>query len=336
MNILVTGGGGFLGKALVKRLFSEGHKVRSFARGAYPELEALGVDVVRGDLTKYESIYTALEGCELVYHVAAKAGVWGSYDSYYDANVLGSENILKACRARGIRYLVNTSSPSVIFDGDDQEGLDESAPYPATYLSNYPKTKAMAERLVMEASDGELLTVSLRPHLIWGPEDTQLIPRVVEQGSAGKLRFVGCGTKLIDAVYIDNAVEAHVCAAKALMESGSGAGKTYFITNDEPWAFAKILNGILNAAGVLPVRKRISAGLAYRIGAVLEMVYSVLGKEDEPRMTRFIARQLATAHWYDISAAKRDLGYRPIVSMDEGFKRLTQWFADQNKKVEHE
>jgi 2-alkyl-3-oxoalkanoate reductase len=336
MNILVTGGGGFLGKALVKRLLSEGHKVRSFARGAYPELEALGVDVVRGDLTKYESIYTALEGCELVYHVAAKAGVWGSYESYYDANVLGSENILKACRAHGIRYLVNTSSPSVIFDGDDQEGLDESAPYPATYLSNYPKTKAMAERLVMEASDSELLTISLRPHLIWGPEDTQLIPRVVEQGSAGKLRFVGCGTKLIDAVYIDNAVEAHVCAAEALMESGSGAGKTYFITNDEPWAFDKILNGILNAADVLPVRKRISAGLAYRIGAVLEMVYSVLGKEDEPRMTRFIALQLATAHWYDISAAQRDLGYRPIVSMDEGFKRLTQWFSDQKKKVEHE
>ena len=190
MNILVTGGGGFLGKALVHRLLADGHTVRSFARGAYPELTALGVEVLQGDLSDYEAVYDAMRGCELVYHMAAKAGVWGTYASYYEANVVGTENIIKACRAHGVKYLVNTSSPSVIFDGQDQEGLDESAPYPKRYLSNYPKTKAMAERLVMAASDEELLTVSLRPHLIWGPEDTQLIPRVVEQGKAGTLRIV--------------------------------------------------------------------------------------------------------------------------------------------------
>ena len=192
----------------------------------------------------------------------------------------------------------------------------------------------MAERLVMAASDEELLTVSLRPHLIWGPEDTQLIPRVVEQGKAGTLRIVGNGNNLIDAVYIDNAVDAHILAAKGLMESGVCAGKTYFITNNDPWTFAKILNEILCAAGVEPVERCISEGLAYTVGALLEVVYRLLRKEEEPRMTRFVARQLATAHWYDISAAEKDLGYRPKVTMQEGFEHLAAWFANQNSEAE--
>lgn len=333
MKILVTGGGGFLGKALVKKLIASGHEVRSFSRGAYPELEALGVETQQGDLANYDAVHRAMADCTLVYHVGAKAGVWGSYESYYVANVVGTENILKACRAHGVKYLVNTSSPSVVFDGEDQEGIDESIPYPTRFLSHYPKSKAMAERLVMEANGEELLTVSLRPHLIWGPEDSQLIPRLVEQGKAGKLRFVGCGTKRIDAVYIDNAVDAHIAAAAALMsEKSRCAGKTYFITNDEPWPFEDVLNGILNAAGVSPVDKRVPAFVGYWIGALLECVYSILGKEEEPRMTRFVARQLATAHWYSIAAAKKELGYSPKVSMDEGFERLTEWFAEQNKR----
>ena len=332
MKVLVTGGGGFLGKALVTRLIQESHTVRSFARGDYPDVVALGAEVIRGDLANYDEIYEAMTGCELVYHVAAKAGVWGTYDSFYTANVVGTEHVIKACRAHGIHYLVNTSSPSVIFDGTDQEGLNETTPYPATYLSNYPKTKAMAERLVMEASDTKLKTVSLRPHLIWGPEDTQLIPRLVKQGRAGKIRFIGCGIKLIDAVYIDNAVDAHIQAAHALMNTETCAGKTYFITNDEPWPFDKILNGILTAAKVLPVDKHISEKTGYIIGATLEMIYTVLRKKEEPPMTRFVARQLATAHWYDISAAKIDLTYTPSVSMDEGMKRLANWFAEQNRE----
>ena len=227
----------------------------------------------------------------------------------------------------GIQFLVNTSSPRVIFHGEDQEGNDESTPYPDKYLAHYPKTKALAERMVMDANTDKLKTVSLRPHLIWGPEDTQLIPRLVAQGRAGSLRFVGPGTKRIDAVYIDNAVDAHVLASTKLMLGGKCAGKTYFITNDEPWPFEQIINGILKAADVPPVRKRIPAKAAYAIGATLERIYALLGKTEEPRMTRFIARQLATAHWYDITAAKEDLGYVPAVSMEEGLRRLTQWFA---------
>lgn len=329
MRVLVTGGGGFLGKALVRKLISQGHTVRSFSRGDYPELRELSVETISGDLSDYKAVHEAVRDCELVYHVGAKAGVWGSYDDYYATNVLGTQNVIEACMTQGVEFLVNTSSPSVVFDGHDQEGNDESTPYPKKYLAFYPKTKALAEQAVKKANGDRLKTVSLRPHLIWGPEDTQLIPRLVEQGRAGKLRLVGPGTKRIDAVYIDNAVDAHINAATQLMHGGKCAGKTYFITNDDPWPFEQIVNGILEAAGVSPVTKHVSASLAYTAGALLECVYRVGGKTEEPRMTRFVARQLATAHWYDITAAKEDLGYAPAVTMEEGLTQLKQWFEQK-------
>lgn len=333
MKILVTGGGGFLGKALVRKLLSQNHSVRSFSRGDYPELRDLGVETVSGDLSDYKAVHEAVRDCELVYHVGAKAGVWGPYEDYYATNVLGTQNVIEACRANSVQYLVNTSSPSVIFDGSDQEGNDESTPYPDKYLAYYPQTKALAEQTVMQANSDDLKTVSLRPHLIWGPEDTQLIPRLVEQGKAGKLRLVGSGTKRIDAVYIDNAVDAHLNAATQLMHGGKCAGKTYFITNDDPWPFDRIVNGILDAAGVDPVTKKIPASLAYTIGTLFEWVYRLTGNTDEPRMTRFVARQTATAHWYDITAAKDDLGYAPAVSMEEGLEHLKQWFSEKENAL---
>jgi 2-alkyl-3-oxoalkanoate reductase len=248
---------------------------------------------------------------------------------------MGTQNVIEACRANNINYLVNTSSPSVIFDGNDQEGNDETTPYPDKYLAFYPQTKAMAEREVMEANSSTLKTVSLRPHLIWGPEDTQLIPRLIEQGRAGKLKLVGSGKKRIDAVYIDNAVDAHINAATNLMHTATCAGKTYFITNDEPWPFDQIVNGILAAADVPPVTKHVAPGIAFAVGAILERLYRIAGWTEEPRMTRFVARQLATAHWYDITAAKEDFGYEPAVSMDEGLSRLKQGFQRKDETDEY-
>ena len=332
MRVLVTGGAGFLGKALVKKLLSQGHTVRSLSRGDYPELRKLGVGTHQGDLAEYRYVHRAVADCDLVYHVGAKAGAWGSYEDYYSANVMGTQNVIEACRTHGVKYLVNTSSPSVIFGGQDQEGNDESTPYPEKYIAHYPKTKAIAERMVMDANDDEFKTVSLRPHLIWGPGDTQLIPRLVAQGKAGKLKFVGSGTKRIDAVYIDNVVDAHILAATKLMHGGKCDGKTYFITNDDPWPFEQIVNGILKAADVPPVTKHVPANIAYAAGAALEQIYTLLRKKEEPRMTRFIVRQLATAHWYDITAAKNDLGYSPAVSMEEGLTRLTEWFERQDAR----
>lgn len=331
MRILVTGGGGFLGKGIVRKLVEQGHTVCSLSRGDYPELRKLGVQTFSGDISNYKAVHEAARDCELIYHVAALASSWGPYETFYATNVLGTQNVIQACHAHDINHLVYTSSPSVIFDGTDQEGFDETAPYPDTYLAYYPQTKAIAECAVMAANDDRLKTVSLRPHLIWGPEDTQLLPRLIEQGFSGKLKLVGSGRKRIDAVYIDNAVDAHLNAASRLMNDGNCAGKTYFITNDDPWPFEKILNAILESVGVQPVTKHISPRLAYNAGATLEWIYRIIGKKDEPRMTRFVARQLATAHWYDITAAKEDLGYVPQVTMEEGLDRLRKWYPIRNE-----
>lgn len=327
MNALVTGGGGFLGKTIVRQLLDRGDSVRVLARGDYPELRDWGAETMQGDIADPEAVGAAVDGRDVVFHCAAKAGAWGSYFSYYEPNVLGTQNVIEACQRRGVRKIVYTSSPSVTFAGNDQEGVDESAPYPEKYLANYPKTKAMAEQLVLQRDKGKLATVALRPHLIWGPGDTQLIPRLIERARAGKLRIVGNGKNKVDAVYVDNAARAHLLAADRLAPDAECAYNAYYITNGEPWEMARLVNAILDAAGLPPVTRRISAPAAYVAGAVLEGMYKLRGVDEEPPMTRFIAKQLATAHWYDISAARRDLGYEPTVTMEEGLGRLRAAFC---------
>ncbi|MBW2999890.1 NAD-dependent epimerase/dehydratase family protein [Candidatus Woesearchaeota archaeon] len=325
MRLLITGGGGFLGKALAKALVKKGHQVRSFSRGDYPELRALGIEVRQGDIADENSLLAATEGCDAVFHVAAKAGVWGSYEEYYKPNVLGTKNVINACIKNKVKRLIFTSSPSVVFDNASQDGVNESEQYPKKFLSYYPKTKAIAEKLVLKANSPELATVSLRPHLIWGPGDNHLIPRIISRAKSGKLRIVGDGKNLVDTVYIDNVVDAHVLALEKLSSGSSISGKAYFITNGEPLPMAVILNKILKAAELPPVNKKISVGVAYAAGALMEFLYSVTGRKKEPLMTRFVAKELSCAHWFDISAAKRDLGYEPSVSIDEGMQRLKEW-----------
>jgi nucleoside-diphosphate-sugar epimerase len=327
MKVLVTGGTGFLGKAIVRRLVGRGDAVVSLARHATPDLAALGVTQIEGDVADADAVRRAARGVDAVIHTAAKAGVWGSRSAYQRANVVGTANVIAACRELGIGLLVHTSSPSVVFDGSDQEGLDESAPYPRRFLAHYPRTKAEAERLALAANGATLATVALRPHLIWGPGDNHIVPRLIAAMRAGQLRLVDAGRKLVDAVYIDNAADAHLLALDGLAEPATRArvaGKAYFITNHEPWPMARIVGGILRAAG-LPERPRaVPAGAAYAAGLVLECVHATLRRGVEPRMTRFMARQFATAHWYDNTAARNDLGYTPSVSMSEGLARLAR------------
>ncbi|RLB70541.1 MAG: 3-beta hydroxysteroid dehydrogenase, partial [Deltaproteobacteria bacterium] len=224
-----------------------------------------------------------------------------------------------------ITRLVYTSSPSVVFDGSDMEGIDESVPYPDHYLSWYPQTKAEAEQLVLAANDATLATVALRPHLIWGPEDNHLVPRILEQGRAGALRRIGKNPCLVDTVYVDNAAEAHILAAKKLSVNGAVAGKAYFVSNDEPLPLWDMVNRILATDGLPAVEKMISPRLAYAIGGLLENIYRLFKLSGEPRMTRFVAKELSTAHWFDLSAAKADFGYQPQVSIEEGLSRLQGW-----------
>jgi nucleoside-diphosphate-sugar epimerase len=325
MRALVTGGGGFLGGAIVRRLVERGDRVRSLARGRYPELDALGVEQHQGDVADATAVRRAAAGCDVVFHVAAKAGVWGRYEDYHRANFVGTENVVAACRARGVSGLVYTSSPSVVFDGRDQEGINESAPYPTHFAAHYPNTKALAEQLVLAANGPALATVALRPHLIWGPGDNHLVPRILERGRAGKLRRIGTANKLIDTTYIDNAADAHLLAADRLAPGSPIAGKAYFISQGEPVPLWDMVNRILAAGGVAPVTRSVPVSVAYLAGWCCEMLYGVLRRHDEPPMTRFVARELSTAHWFDISAAKRDLGYVPRVSLDEGLRRLAAW-----------
>lgn len=324
MKALVTGGGGFLGSAIVRRLRERGDAVRSFSRSEHPALADLGVECARGDIGDAAAVEAAARGCDVVFHVAAKAGVWGSRASYERANVVGTDNVLAACETLGIGRLVYTSTPSVTFAGTDQEGVDERAPYPEDFLNDYARTKAIAERRVLEHNRDALQTVALRPHLIWGPGDPHLVPRVLARAKAGRLRLIGDRPNLVDSVYVDNAADAHLLAADRLGPGSKVAGNAYFITQGEPIPMADLLNRILAAGGLPPVTRRIPTGVAYSLGAVLECVYRTVRIDSEPIMTRFVARQLSTAHWFDISAARRELGYEPAISTEEGMRRLAE------------
>lgn len=327
MKALVTGGGGFLGGAIVQQLRARGDTVRSFSRQHYDELKTLGVEQRRGDLADAERVADAVAGCDVVFHVAAKAGVWGPADEYYRANVTGTRNVIGACRQHGVRRLVFTSSPSVIGSGHDIRGDNESLPYPREYTAHYPRTKATAEAEVLGANGPELATVALRPHLIWGPSDPHLLPRLIVRAKAGRLRQIGNGRNTVDVTYVDNAAAAHLLAADRLAPDSPIAGRPYFLSQGEPVPLWPFINQVLDLAGVPPVTRRIPAGLAYAAGSVFEAAYRLFRIGSEPPMTRFLAQQLSTSHWFDISAARRDLGYVPVISTEEGLRRLANWLS---------
>ena len=319
---LVTGGGGFLGSNIVRMLLDKGITVHSLQRSDSPDLKKPGVEIIRGDISDRDTVINAAQGCDVIFHVAAKAGIWGDYDDYYQCNVTGTKNIIDACKAHNIQKLIYTSSPSVVFAGEDEENINESTPYAEHFLTAYQKTKALAEQMVLEANNETLATVALRPHLIWGLGDPHLAPRITERATAGRLRLVGKQNNLVDSTYIDNAALAHILAAEALEINSNCAGKTYFISNDQPLPMKELINKILAAANLPPVAKTIPTQLAYTLGMMMEFVYKIFNLKDEPIMTRFVARQLSCAHWYDLTAAKNDLGYQAKVTIDEGMERL--------------
>ncbi len=322
MKAVVTGGGGFLGGAVTRLLRQRGDSVCSFTRSRYPWLDELGVEQSLGDLANLADVERAVTGCDVVFHVAAKAGVWGRYSAFFDTNVTGTQNVIAACKKHGVRRLVYTSTPSVVHAGKDVEGADESLPYPKHFEAYYSETKAKAEKAVLAANGPDLATVSLRPHLIFGPGDPHLIPRIIAVAKAGKLKRIGTKTITVDVTYIDNAAQAHLDAADRLDIGTPPAGKAYFLSNGEPVELWPFIARVLAEAGAPPVTKTISAWKARLAGRVMEVLYWLLPLPGEPPMTRFVASQLSTSHWYDISAARRDLGYAPKVSVEEGLKRL--------------
>ena len=335
MRVLVTGGGGFLGHAICAGLRERGHEVLSFARSEHDRLKGLGVRQLQGDIGSFEATTAAFSGVDAVFHVAAKAGAWGSFQEYFDANVRGTWNVIAACRMNRVRTLIYTSTPSVVHRGTRAvTGGNEINTLPADrYKAWYPATKRVAEEHVLAANGNALATVALRPRLIWGPGDNHLLPRLVEQARAGKLKFVGDGMNLIDTTYIDNAAQAHLDAFDALHETPAAAcaGKAYFISNGEPKTIADIVNSLLRAAGAPTATDLVPFRAAYTVGTLMELAYSLLPLKGEPMMTRFIAEQLSTSHYYDISAAKKDFGYQPKISIIEGLRQLGTWWREQGR-----
>jgi len=323
MKALVTGGGGFLGRYIVERLLARGDSVRVLGRGGYPELDTLGVEGVQADLRDRDAVIKACRAIDVVFHVAALPAIWGKRKDFYGINVEGTKNVLTGCKVHAAPRLVYTSTPSVVFDQSDLRNVNETYPYPDRYNCHYPATKAIAERCVLDANgkDG-LLTTSLRPHLVWGPRDRHLIPRVLHRARTGQLFIVGDGTNKVDITYVENAAEAHLQAADHLKPGSPVAGQAYFISQGEPVVLWEFINQLLEALGIPRVTKSISYAAARSIGAVLELLHTVLPLSGEPRMTRFLASQLARSHTFDISKARRDFAYHPRVTIGEGLERL--------------
>jgi nucleoside-diphosphate-sugar epimerase len=328
MRAVVTGGAGFLGRYLVEQLVARGDHVLSIGRHDSPALRDLGAETYRADVRDLEALNRILPGADCVFHTAALAGFWGPWRAYYETNTQGTHNVVQACWNHRLPKLVFTSSPSVTFDGTDQLGVDERAPYPSRYLCHYSHSKALAEQFVLAAHGRQgLATCALRPHLIWGPRDSHLIPTIIARAHSGQLRRIGSGDNLIDTVYVENAARAHLLAADALaLESASG-GRAYFISQGEPVNCWDWINEILGLAGLPPVTRSVSHRTAWWLGSVCELVHRILAMHEEPLMTRFLAAQLATSHYFDISAARRDLGYEPSISFSEGMSRLARELA---------
>jgi 2-alkyl-3-oxoalkanoate reductase len=321
-KVLVTGGGGFLGSALVAFARGRGLSVRSLSRRYYPNLDKLGVEQIQGDVSDAATVDRAVEGCQTVFHTAAKAGLWGAEREYVRANVQGTKNVIAACRSKGARRIIFTSSPSVVFNGKAMEGADESAPYPGRFDAAYPRTKAVAEQLIIASNGKDLATVSIRPHLIWGPGDNNLLPRIMSRARSGQARRIGGEEPKIDPIYIDNAAMAHFLAADKLEPGSLIAGKIYFVTQGEIIPLWTMIDRLLAAAGLPPVRRSIARPLAIATAGLLELGYFLTRQSAEPPLTRFLVQQLSTTHWFKIDAARRDLGYEPRVSIDEGMRRL--------------
>ena len=331
MKVLITGGGGFLGSSLARKLLKSDNEVTVLGRNSYPEFENL-IPCVKADVRDSSAMVLALKEQEVVFHTAAIPRIWGDYNEFYSTDVKGTENVISACCENRVKKLIYTSSPSVVFSELDMEDIDEQTPYPDKYLCHYPKTKAMAEKLVMRANGSRgLATVCIRTHLIWGPGDPHIFPRLVERAKNKKLVRVGNGTNLVDMIYIDNAFEAHSKASEKLSLGSPIAGKCYFVSDGEPVLLWEWIANLLKELKLPAVTKSISFEYAAVLGGVLENIYKIFRIKKEPPMTRFLAAQLARSHYFNINQARNDFGYKPVVTKEEGMKCLFNYYFSRQE-----
>ncbi|OII33127.1 nucleoside-diphosphate sugar epimerase [Curtobacterium sp. MMLR14_010] len=318
MRVLVTGASGFLGRAVAGAVRDAGHEVRTFQR------RPSGVDRVSdvlGTMTDAAAVGRAVDGVEAVVHLAAKVSLAGDPADFERVNVEGTRTLLAAARAAGVSRFVFVSSPSVAHTGSSISGDGAAPASPAHARGDYARTKAAAELLALAADAPGFAVVAVRPHLVWGPGDTQLVGRIVDRAARGRLPLLDSGAALIDSCYVDNAASAMV-AALDRADADEVHGNAYVVTNGEPRPVADLLGGICRASGVPTPRWHVPAGVARAAGSLVEAVWRVRPGEDEPPMTRFLAEQLSTSHWFDQRRTRQDLRWAPSVSIDEGLRRL--------------
>lgn len=328
MKALVTGGGGFLGKKIVEMLLARGDEVLVLGRSKYPEVEAMGAKTVKLDITNKDGLTEACSGVDVVFHVAALAGVWGPREHYWNINVEGTRNMLEAAKSAGVRKFVHTSSPSAVWDGSDMAFVtEEDCPYPTKFLTDYPETKAISEQDALKANCPEMATTAIRPRLIWGPGDPHLIPRMIERHD--RLRIIGDGQNKVGICYIDNAAHAHILACDALEPDSQNAGKAYFVADDQPVIIWTWLNLFMGRLGKKPITSKVPRNVAYGLGALMEFVWRTFGIKGEPFMTRFVACSLSSDYYYNLKNARADFGYEQLVHPDEGFEKMVEYFKIQ-------
>jgi nucleoside-diphosphate-sugar epimerase len=325
--VLVTGASGLLGRAVAREIAAQGHSVRTFQRR---ESRLAGVVAnltdELGSITNASDVARAVAGVDAIVHLAAKVSLAGDPADFERVNVDGTLGLLAEARRAGVGKLVFVSSPSVAHSGASIVGDDALPANPAHARGDYARTKARAELVALAADSPELHVVAVRPHLVWGPGDTQLVARVVERARDGRLPLLGHGAALIDTIYIDNAATG---IAAALNRVDEVHGNSYVLTNGEPRPVAELLAGICAAAGVDAPGWRVPAALARAAGSLIESVWRIAPGSDEPPMTRFLAEQLSTAHWFDQRRTRADLQWTPSVILDEGFARLAASYRAQ-------
>ena len=322
MRVLVTGASGLLGRAVATSILAAGHEVRTLQRS--PSRVEGATDVL-GSVADATSVARATAGVDGIVHLAAKVSLAGDPAEFEAVNVGGTLRLLRAAVESGVGRFVYVSSPSVAHSGSSIVGDDAEPADPLRAHGDYARTKAQAELLALAADSPALAVVAVRPHLVWGPGDTQLVARIVERARQGRLPLLGKGAALIDSTYIDNAASG---IAAALERAPHVHGNSYVITNGEPRPVAELLDGMCRAAGVPTPRWSVPAGVARTAGSLIEAVWRVRPGVDEPPMTRFLAEQLSTAHWFDQRRTRADLQWTPAVSLDEGFRRLAASYGN--------
>jgi 2-alkyl-3-oxoalkanoate reductase len=327
-KILVTGGGGFLGKHVCKTLLQNGFNVRSYSRKAYPKLEALGVEYYQGDLNSENDLYQASIPCQGIIHCAAKAGVWGKKADYENTNFLGTKNVVEVAKKLSIP-LVYTSTPSVVFNGQDILGEDESLPYAKKTYCHYVSSKIKAESYVLQnAQQKNIRAIALRPHLIWGPGDPHILPRLRKKSQKNSLVQIGDAKNLVDTIYVENAAWAHLLALQSLLDSDKFSGKSYFLGQKSPVFLWDFIYNLLSACGETPIKRKISLRLSYFLGSLYEFIYKTIPwlAKKEPPLTRFVALQLTHSHYFSHSNIIKDLGFSPKVTTKEGLDLVSKFY----------